>query len=235
MGAVDYITKPFTSAAVKARVKNQIRLKRAQDKLTQLAATDGLTGLANRRAFDQLIAYEYARHMRSGTELAVILLDIDHFKSFNDTYGHVCGDDCLQRVAQAIRTVIVRATDFVARYGGEEFVFLLPETDLHGATIIGEKIRKCIVDLAMPHSQSTAGKYVTASLGIVSGRCLPDRTTSDIIVQADGQLYAAKSAGRNRIAAAPIKGPSLMVLPGNLSSVVNAPAAATSDVASLIQ
>ncbi len=202
LGAADYIAKPINPASTKARVDNQIKFKCAQDKLTQLATTDGLTGLANRRRFDEMFAYEYARHMRSGTQLSIILLDIDHFKAFNDNYGHVCGDDCLRQVAQAIGAKTMRATDLAARYGGEEFIFLLPETNLHGATAFGEKIRQSISDLAMQHAHSSAASYVTASLGVVSARCIAGRSVSDIVAKADQQLYAAKAGGRNRICAA---------------------------------
>jgi two-component system sensor histidine kinase/response regulator len=202
LGAADYIAKPIHPATVRARVNNQIKFKAAQDKLTQLATTDGLTGLANRRRFDEMFAYEYARHMRSGTQLSLILLDIDHFKAFNDNYGHVCGDDCLRQVAQAIGGKMVRATDLAARYGGEEFIFLLPETNLQGATAFGEKVRRSISDLAMQHGHSSTASHVTASLGVVSARCVAGRTISDLISQADQQLYAAKAGGRNRICAA---------------------------------
>jgi diguanylate cyclase (GGDEF)-like protein len=149
-----------------------------------------------------MLAYEYARHMRSGTQLSLILLDIDHFKAFNDNYGHVCGDDCLRQIAQAIGEMMVRTTDLAARYGGEEFVFLLPETSLQGAVAFGEKVRKAISDLAMLHGHSSAAGHVTASLGVLSARCVPGRSISDILSQTDQQLYAAKAGGRDRICAA---------------------------------
>jgi diguanylate cyclase (GGDEF)-like protein len=202
LGAIDYVGKPINATAVRARVSNQMRLKRAQDELTRLAATDPLTGLANRRRFDEMLAYEYARHLRSGTEFSLILMDIDYFKNYNDNYGHVCGDDCLRKVAQAIAGVMARATDLVARFGGEEFVFLLPETDLNGAFVFGEKIRKSISDLALPHHFSSVANHVTVSLGVVSVWQLPGRTISNIVAQADAQLYAAKAGGRNRVCAA---------------------------------
>jgi len=198
LGAVDYITKPFNSESVRARVKRQITLKLAQDKLIQLAETDGLTGLANRSHFDKMLAYECARHLRSGHELSLIMLDIDHFKSFNDTYGHVRGDECLREIAQAMVMTASRATDLVARYGGEEFVVLLPETCLKGAVIFAEKVRRCIRNLDLPHQGSSAG-CVTASLGVVSGRFLPGGSILDVVREADVQLYAAKVAGRNRV------------------------------------
>jgi diguanylate cyclase (GGDEF)-like protein/PAS domain S-box-containing protein len=202
LGAVDYVSKPINSATVRARVSSQMRVKRAQDTLTRLAATDGLTGLANRRRFDEMLVYEYARHARSGTEFSLIMMDIDYFKSFNDNYGHVCGDDCLRQVARAISGGMARATDLVARFGGEEFVFLLPETDLKGATVFAEKIRLAVGELALPHAYSSVADHVTVSLGAVSVWQLPGRSVSNIVAQADAQLYAAKAGGRNRVCAA---------------------------------
>jgi diguanylate cyclase (GGDEF)-like protein len=202
LGAVDYVSKPINSVTVRARVGNQIRLKRAQDELTRLAATDALTGLANRRRFDEMLAYEYARHVRSGTAFSLILMDIDYFKNFNDNYGHVCGDDCLRKVAQIISGVMARATDLVARFGGEEFVFLLPETDLNGAVVFAERVRKSISDLAMPHAYSPVANHLTVSLGGLSVWQLPGRSISNIVAQADAQLYAAKETGRNRVCVA---------------------------------
>jgi diguanylate cyclase (GGDEF)-like protein len=202
LGAVDYVNKPINPAAVRARVGNQIKLKRAQEELIQLATTDALTGLANRRRFDEMLAYEYARHSRSGTEFSLILMDIDYFKSFNDHYGHVCGDDCLRQVARVIGGVTARATDLAARFGGEEFVFLLPETELKGAYGFAEKVRKAINDLALPHAYSSVANHVTVSLGVVGVWHLPGRSILDIVAQADAQLYAAKAGGRNRVCGA---------------------------------
>jgi two-component system, sensor histidine kinase and response regulator len=202
LGAVDYVSKPINSTVVRARVGNQLRLKRAHNEMTRLAATDALTGLANRRRFDEMLAYEYARHVRSGTEFSLILMDIDYFKSFNDNYGHVRGDECLRMVAKVIVGVMSRATDLVARFGGEEFVFLLPETDLNGAFVFAEKIRKSISDLALPHRFSSVADHLTVSLGVISVWQLPGRSISNIVAQADAQLYAAKAGGRNRVCAA---------------------------------
>ncbi len=198
-GAVDYVTKPISPAAVKARVKNHIALKQAQDQLTRLATTDGLTGLANRRRFDEMLELEYARHTRSGAELSLIMLDIDHFKLYNDSYGHVGGDDCLRKVGQTINSAIVRSTDLAARYGGEEFVCLLPMTGHDAAIAIAEKIRLGISSLAIPHCKSSVADHVTTSLGVVTARCVPGRSALHIVALADEQLYAAKSGGRNRI------------------------------------
>jgi diguanylate cyclase (GGDEF)-like protein len=198
LGAVDYITKPINREPVRARVRAQIMLKLAQNKLTQLAETDGLTGLANRSHLDKMLTYECARHLRSEKELSLILLDIDHFKPFNDAYGHVRGDQCLREIARALAKTVCRATDLVARYGGEEFVALLPETPIKGAVILAEKVRSCISDLDLPHRDSSAG-HVTASLGVVSGRIRTGSSIIDVVHAADIELYAAKARGRNRV------------------------------------
>jgi diguanylate cyclase (GGDEF)-like protein len=139
---------------VRLRVRNQIELKRARDRMEQLAETDGLTGLANRRAFDRVLGVEFRRLRRSGAPLSLILLDVDHFKLFNDHYGHVAGDDCLRSVAGVIGSAITRAADVAARYGGEEFGVVLPETAHEGAVLVAEKIRRAIwtrVSRTKPH------------------------------------------------------------------------------------
>lgn len=213
LGAVDYITKPINPEPVRARVNTQIQLKLTRDRLTRMAMTDGLTGLANRSYFDTMLAYENARHARSGSEFSLILLDIDRFKSFNDTYGHVSGDHCLQNVARAITDVAVRATDIVARYGGEEFVLLLPETPLDGALILAEKVRQSISALSIPHEQAST-QYVTASLGVASSSPLPGNRILDIVKEADRQLYIAKAGGRNQVAPR-ISGSTVVHAPGS--------------------
>jgi diguanylate cyclase (GGDEF)-like protein len=202
LGAADYVTKPLRPNVVRTRVKNQIELKLAREQLTRLAITDGLTGLSNRRCFDEALTLEHARHIRSGEEMSLILLDIDHFKAFNDTYGHVAGDDCLRQVARVIDNVIVRATDLTARYGGEEFVCILPGTDYAAAVAIAEKMRHGIMSLAIPHGASSTGACVTASLGVVTAHCAPEQSALIVVAHADAQLYAAKSGGRNRVCAA---------------------------------
>lgn len=172
--------------------------KRIEDQLTQLAMVDGLTGLANRRHLDEVLAQEYARHVRSGDELSLILIDVDFFKLFNDTYGHVNGDECLKQLASAIKKVLVRTTDLAARYGGEEFACVLPRTNQQGAVAIAERIRQEINRLAIPHSHSSVSPYVTVSLGVVTGHCKADGSVLDIVKNVDEQLYAAKSGGRNK-------------------------------------
>lgn len=199
MGAVDYINKPINPDLVKARVNTQINLKLMRDQLVMLAATDGLTGLRNRFHFDGMLAYEYARHLRSGEELAIIMLDIDNFKAFNDTYGHIGGDECLREIAKAMTKTVSRCTDLVARYGGEEFAVLMPDTSLRGAVIIAERVRTAIDNLELPQQNAPAG-HVTASLGVVSGSFLKGTSIVDVLTEADIQLYRAKAGGRNRVA-----------------------------------
>ena len=168
-------------------------------KLAALSITDSLTGIANRRHFNEVLAREYSRLARSGAELSLIMLDIDHFKNFNDNYGHVRGDECLKQVAGVITDNTDRAADQAARYGGEEFVCILPETDQRGALQVAERIRRGIIDLAIPHGWSSAADYVSASLGVVTIRFGECKNVSEIVTQADELLYRAKSNGRNRI------------------------------------
>ncbi len=174
-------------------------LEEANRTYRSMSLTDGLTGVANRRRFDEVFAHEYSRHTRSGANLSLILLDIDYFKTYNDTYGHVQGDECLRTVSQAISSCITRPADLAARYGGEEFACILPETDLRGATIIAEKIRLAIATCAIPHESSEVADHVTASLGVVTVACTLDKTGEDVLNQVDELLYLAKSGGRNRV------------------------------------
>mgnify|MGYP001351551135 CR=1 FL=1 len=164
-----------------------------------LSNTDGLTGIANRRRFDEVLSQEYPRHTRSGEPLSLILLDIDLFKAFNDYYGHIKGDECLQQVAQVMTGCLARATDMAARYGGEEFACILPETGSNGAVAIAEKIRQGIIALAIPHAGSNVADVVTASLGVVTVKCHAAGSIVDLLTQVDELLYLAKSSGRNRV------------------------------------
>lgn len=199
LGAMDYITKPINPLVLKIRVRNQIELKQARDRLAMLATTDGLTGIANRRRFDEVLAHEHARHARAGTKLGLIMLDIDHFKRFNDSYGHVLGDDCLCAVAHGLRAALKRSTDLVARYGGEEFACILidapPPAD---ALAFAERLREQVAALAIPHASSPTAAHVTISLGIITACCTRTTTPSLLLTQADEQLYRAKTSGRNR-------------------------------------
>lgn len=176
-------------------------LTEAHDRLAVLAETDGLTGLANRRRFDEALEREVARWRRSGMPLSLILLDVDHFKDFNDRYGHVAGDDGLRRLAGIFPDLLHRATDMVARYGGEELAVLLPDTDHAGAVAVAEAIRAKVAALAIPHAASRTADHVTVSLGVVTVARGGDHTPRDVVHLADEQLYRAKSDGRNRVVA----------------------------------
>lgn len=198
-GGIDYITKPINPAVLKARLRNHLELKQNRDELVRLARTDGLTGLYNRRTFDDLLRREWRRLARTGEPLAVIMMDVDHFKLYNDTYGHGGGDLCLQRVARAAVGALQRPADVVARYGGEEFVALLPVTKLEGAIAVAEAIRAAVAGLEIPHTASKTSAHVTVSLGAACTVPQPDKDPASLLALADQQLYAAKSEGRNRV------------------------------------
>lgn len=197
-GGIDYITKPINPAVLKARIRNHLELKQNRDELVRLARTDGLTGLDNRRTFDDLLQREWRRLARTGEPLSVIMIDVDHFKLYNDTYGHGGGDICLQRVASAAEGALQRPADVVARYGGEEFVALLPETRLDGAIAVAEAIRTAVAGLEIPHPSSKTAAHVTLSLGAACTIPHADKDPATILEIADQQLYAAKAEGRNR-------------------------------------
>jgi len=199
LGAVDYVTKPVDPQVIERRVRNQVELVRARDRLTRLASTDGLTGIRNRRYFDEILAREYARLARAGGVLSLILFDIDHFKAFNDTYGHIRGDECLRAVAHALVGSMYRAADVAARYGGEEFACILPDTSEDGALATAERIREAIATLHIPHSASPTAEYVTASFGVATERCRPGHSELGLLARADEQLYMAKANNRNSI------------------------------------
>lgn len=164
--------------------------------------TDSLTGLANRRYFDEALRTEFYRLKRSGSALSLIMLDVDYFKKFNDSYGHLAGDECLRLVGTTLRTLVGRAPDIVARYGGEEFVVILPETDENGAKIMGERIRRAVEELDIPHSASDTAECVTVSLGIVTVYPTELVTPEQVMALADEALYCAKKGGRNSWVAA---------------------------------
>jgi len=172
-----------------------------QNVLELQSLIDPLTGLHNRRYFDDRFVSEYSRHSRSGAELSLLILDVDHFKAFNDTYGHVRGDECLRQVAKVIKEAMARPADVAVRYGGEEFVCLLPETDSGGALTVAEHIRWNVMELAIPHSVSSVSRYVTISIGVATTHCVKHGSPVDLIARADAQLYVAKSQGRNRVEA----------------------------------
>ncbi|TVY07612.1 diguanylate cyclase [Paenibacillus cremeus] len=233
-GASDYITKPFKKVELLVRIRSALRLKSEIDRrkereaellrvtslledavlnLRQVSLTDGLTALTNRRGFDENWAREFERLMQGQADaslddaLSLVLLDVDQFKQYNDIYGHVEGDRCLQRVAEVLRRETKQPGVLAARYGGEEFVLLLPGTTSEAAVATAERVRTGVEGLRIEHSQSKVSSFVTISLGVVSIRPADDTSMSAVIAAADQALYEAKAAGRNRaqVYASPLK------------------------------
>lgn len=200
-------TRPSSDGVSMVVVSDITRLKRTEiellnvaERLREEATTDALTGLVNRRALDQRLEIEIARSLRSDTALSVILLDIDHFKAYNDTYGHLAGDACLKAVSQCLGQVFRRPADLIARYGGEEFLVVLPEVDVEAAHHMANSYRDILAAMALPHQASEFGR-VTVSLGIASyAPSQTDRSAADLVGRADEALYAAKSGGRDQVA-----------------------------------
>jgi diguanylate cyclase (GGDEF)-like protein len=211
-GGDDYLHKPVSQVVLNAKIRAMQRiiqmrtslvvlarkLDTANHELKRLSASDGLTGIANRRFFDEYISREWRRARRSATSIAMLMCDVDHFKLYNDTYGHQAGDDCLRQVANAIATNLERASDIAARYGGEEFAVILPETAIGGTLFVAEKIRHAIHQLNIPHSASQLGR-VTLSIGIAAATPDADNSSDELIKAADQALYKAKHDGRDRV------------------------------------
>jgi len=185
--------------AVVETIRDMTEQKLAHDKLKKLAQHDGLTGLANRRAFDSHLADHWSLAQRKQTPIALLFIDIDHFKPFNDIYGHQAGDDCLQAVAKVIAEQKLRPSDLTARYGGEEFTVILPQSNIAGAMVIAERIREEVYNLNWEHSGSSIKNRVTVSIGCAS--LIPSRNEhyDELIKIADDALYKAKDSGRNKI------------------------------------
>ncbi|GGZ01083.1 diguanylate cyclase domain-containing protein [Pseudoduganella plicata] len=197
-GAVDFIPKPLNAAVVQARVRTHLRLQAALATLDGLAHQDGLTGLFNRRHFDSQLATEFARHRRHGMPLGLALVDVDHFKLYNDQYGHQQGDACLKAVAGAIREGARRPGELAARYGGEEFVVLLPNTRREELLTYGDWLCSRVTMLDLPHPTAPTAPAVTISVGLCSMLPAEGDTPEALLHKADMALYEAKAAGRNR-------------------------------------
>jgi diguanylate cyclase (GGDEF)-like protein len=217
-GASDYLCKPVERVALLGRVRHALRLKEEIDRrkqrevelvemqrlleeanrtLDQLASTDALTTIPNRRGFESCLWYEWARARRSRTSLALLLVDIDQFKAYNDTYGHPAGDECLRKVAVAIKGALRRSSDMVARYGGEEMVVVLPSTGAKAAHMLAERLRQVVEELDITHAASTVSKRLTVSIGCAAEVPEQDSAPEQLLEEADRALYAAKDAGRN--------------------------------------
>lgn len=197
LGAIDYLAKPLRPAIVRARVRNHIDLQRSRDQLQRLTMLDPLTGIANRRRFDDYLALEWGRAAREGEVLSLIMIDVDHFKLFNDRHGHAYGDHCLSAIAASLQAAVQRSADLVARYGGEEFVCVLPGTDLVGAGQLAEQMRSAVAALAIVHADSPVAGHVTVSLGVAAGLPYPGAAATGVLQAADQALYEAKLGGRN--------------------------------------
>jgi diguanylate cyclase (GGDEF)-like protein/PAS domain S-box-containing protein len=198
----DPLTKEPTETVITMRDISERKF--LEEKLAALALTDGLTGLANRRAFDEALEREWKRTLREGSQISLLMLDIDHFKQFNDLYGHQHGDDCLRAVATAVRNVVRRTTDIAARYGGEELAIILPCSGAPSALLVAEDVRRSIVTLCIPHAgNGEAGGMVTASIGVATALARHGgsmRMPETLLMSADHALYKAKHGGRNQVA-----------------------------------
>ena len=201
LGAVDFITKPINPVIVRARVRTHLTLKLQGDLLRASALLDGLTGVANRRKFDEDVQTDWRQCLRETAPLSLILIDIDYFKLYNDRYGHQAGDNCLKLVARALFEALRRPYDKLARYGGEEFACLLPKTELAGASAMAERMQTRVSELNVEHLGSDVDQVVTISLGVASMVPAPSVTPELLLKAADQQLYEAKRTGRARVCA----------------------------------
>lgn len=204
-GAVDFIARPYNPQVLQARVKTHLTLSRHKNLLQVLADKDGLTEVYNRRYFENQARVELKRHYRQQQALTLALLDIDHFKTYNDAYGHLQGDICLREVAQAVDAGSRRPGEFVARYGGEEFVVVLPNTNAHNAKKYGRWICAQVLSLAIPHAHSATLPFITVSAGIATVVPNANTTLENLIITADSALYLAKESGRNQFKVATIE------------------------------
>ncbi|MBI5658892.1 MAG: diguanylate cyclase [Nitrosomonadales bacterium] len=215
VGGDDYLMKPISEVVLKAKMRAMHRLvdmqrslvsvtqklNTANRELQRLATTDGLTGIANRRMFDELARREWRRCMRIKQPMSLVMVDVDHFKAYNDTYGHQAGDDCLKAVAAQVARAAPRASDLAARYGGEEFVLVLGDTTLDGACWVANNIRQHVDDLGIPHTASQS-RHVTISCGVASMTPYDGLPLEALLNAADSAMYRAKAQGRNAVVCA---------------------------------
>lgn len=219
-GAVDYIVKPPNNIDLLSRIQAHLRLKIEMDHrvqrefelleearelrsanilLSEISYVDGLTNIKNRRYFDEMYVREWRRAQRQSEFISLLMVDIDNFKSFNDSHGHQAGDTVLKRVAETLFASVHRSTDFVARYGGEEFVAVLPNTKSDGALVVAERMRQAIVALNISHATSSVAGILTVSIGVAATVPTTEDQLQQLVSHADEALYAAKDKGRNRV------------------------------------
>ncbi|MCL1927783.1 MAG: diguanylate cyclase [Treponema sp.] len=198
LGAVDYINKPFNDTIVKLRVHNQIQIINQLRTIEHLSMMDQLTEIPNRRNFDNRLHLEWGRAIRENVSISLLMIDIDHFKKYNDTYGHQQGDKALNMVARTLIQTLKRTSDFAARWGGEEFVVLMPNSDSIGGLEIGEQIRKNVEAVDLPCTNGELTK-ITVSIGVNAHKPTLSCSIEDFILKADRALYNAKNEGRNRV------------------------------------
>lgn len=212
-GGDDYLAKPVDHTVLVAKLKAMQRiakmrhellnaqkeLEQANQELKLQVNVDGLTGLANRRHLNASLDTEISRAIRYNQPISILIADIDHFKQFNDNYGHLEGDDALKKVADSLASVCKRKTDLVARYGGEEFVVVLPDTNVDGAMLMAEALRKTVEDLKINHEFSSANDVVTLSIGVFSSIPVGNISVASMLEKADAALYQAKQSGRNQV------------------------------------
>lgn len=222
-GCVDYISKPLNKIELLARVDLALRLKNtvdelrnknqqleqarskledANERLTELSYEDSLTGLGNKRKFNEKLNREWERLAREDSPLSLVMIDIDNFKAYNDRYGHEAGDEVLKKVGEKISEAVRRPADTAARYGGEEFILVLPDTEMEGGLKVAEDLRAEVEELEITHEAAENGSVLTISLGVATA--VPDRDQKNrkLVKQADSELYRAKSQGRNRVCSA---------------------------------
>ncbi len=202
LGAVDYITKPYRPSIIQVRLRNHLELKHKRDLLNHLCTHDALTGITNRRGLELYLDQEWQNTVQQGDALALIFIDIDYFKNYNDNYGHTAGDECLKEVVNTLKGALTRTTDLLARYGGEEFVCVLPKTELTGALVIAQTLQSAMFARAIPHEYSGLNlNCISLSFGVVALNPVNPQwyCPVDFLDAADKMLFKAKKQGRNRI------------------------------------